>query len=170
MSQTLRKPARRGGLVTGLVAVAVIAVAAVAVIKLKTPAPPPKQVIVVPPPLAPPPVVVQKPAVPSKPVEPLRHELSIKSDPPDADVFSGVERLGATPLILKWDESSTLVALVLKKKGYKDSALKVSSDKNHEYVVPLARAHGSTPSHAVSKPNVPAVAPPSSACLRLTPG
>jgi serine/threonine protein kinase len=160
LSQTLRRPRRAGVPIWAAAgALGLVVIGAVALLKLSPAPPPPRQVVVVPPVVAPP--VAPKPAVPLKPAAPLRHELIIKSDPTDADVFNGLERLGSTPVTLRWDESKTPVALVLKKKGYKDSSLKVTADKNHEYVVPLARARsGASPTHPAVKPVQPLAAPP----------
>jgi hypothetical protein len=157
MSTTMRKP-RKGGIVAGLLVFLVVGVGgAVALVKLKTPPPPlPKPVVATP---VTPVAVAPKPE-PPKPVVPTRHELTIKSDPTDADVFNGFDHLGATPVTLKWDESSTPVSLVLKKKGYKDAPLKVSADKNHEYVVPLARMHSSGPARPPLVKTSPVTAPP----------
>jgi serine/threonine protein kinase len=159
LSQTQRK-GKSSGLIAGFLAFLVVGVGgAIALVKLKTPPPPlPKPVVAAP--VVPPVVVPPKPVEPSKPALPARHELTIKSDPTDADVFSGVERLGSTPLTLHWDESSARVGLVLKKKGYKDAALPVTADKNHEYVVPLARVHSSGPARPPVVKTTPTTAPP----------
>jgi serine/threonine protein kinase len=160
LSQTVRRPARRGGLIGALLAVTVLATGGLVVYKLRTP--PPKQIIVAQPlPVVATPVVPKPVEPPPKPAAPVRHELSIKSDPGDADVFNGLERLGSTPLTLNWDESSAPVALILKKKGYKDAPLPVMANKNHEYVVPMVRMKsGSAPSRPTVKPSTPVAAPP----------
>ena len=58
-------------------------------------------------------------------------------------MFVGPERLGLTPFNVKLPAGTQVVELTLKKKGFKDQVLKVTPDKDHDYVFDMvaARTH-----------------------------
>jgi len=146
LADTLRQgpPKRRGviyAVIGGLVPLAVVGVV------MATRKPPPKPIVDVP-------KIEQKvepkiePKVePPRPVAPSSYQISVRSEPSGADVFQGMERLGATPLTHDFASSTKELELVVKKKGYKDQKLRFAPDRNHDFVLPLQSAH-----HAGSAP------------------
>ena len=116
-----------------------------------------------PPPVVVAPVETAKPVsaapVPPKPVEPARptsYTMSISTQPSGADVFNGPERLGVTPCNVVLRASPAPVELTLKKKGYKDQALKLVADKDHDFVTDLMAL---AKPHAPARPTVKSTAP-----------
>ncbi len=154
------QPSRsRGPLIGALFGVTALAIGGLAMFVMRQPppaAPVAKPVVV----QAPLPIVAPLPvAAPVKPAAPVKHELKINSQPADADVFDGVERLGPTPLVLNWVESSVPKTLVLKKKGYKDTPLVVVADHDREYVPPMVSTHHSGSTKPAGKSTAPVAAP-----------
>jgi len=146
---------------TGLVValVGVIAIASVAAVLALGKKPPPA-----PPPVAKPvvaPVVEAKPvAPPAKPVEPAAPAVSkiqVESTPSGADVFTGAEKLGVTPVTLEYKPDAPPVELSIRKKGWKEGKLKVNPDHSRDYVVELVVERRE---HSSSKPPVAKPAPP----------
>jgi serine/threonine-protein kinase len=82
-------------------------------------------------------------------------ELVLRTTPPGADVLRGAERLGATPLTLRWPRSDEAVALTFRHAGYRDAAREIvpSADKELEIVLERrASAAPSAPRVAHSRP------------------
>jgi serine/threonine-protein kinase len=160
LAQTVRSPARRTPLIAALVGVGVLAVGGVVAFTMKKPPPLPKPVEAAP---ITPVVTPLKPEAP-KPAEPkvaASHDIAIGSNPTEAEIFEGAEKLGVTPATLKMTESDQPRTLTLHKKGFKDYSLVVTPSKDRTYVPALLRAHEAS-GHPSSKPAVaqkPVVAP-----------
>ncbi|HEX9104301.1 MAG TPA: PEGA domain-containing protein, partial [Polyangia bacterium] len=150
------------GLVVGGLAALLLAGGGAAVVMTQNkPAPPKTPVVSAPVVEAPkpaPPAEAPKPVVPAKPSQ---FTMSINTQPAGAEVFNGVERLGTTPCNVVLPASETPVELMLKKKGFKEQALKLVPDKDHDFLVDLMSA--ARPHAAPSRPSkgpAPTVAAP----------
>jgi serine/threonine-protein kinase len=142
----------RAALVVGLGAL--VGLGGVAVVIATRPKPPPP--IVDTRPVEPPkPTIDPKGVVAPKPVEPPKptsFQITIMSQPSEAEVFRGPELLGRTPASLDLKASTSEVDLTIRKKGYKDQKLHVVPDRNREYVVPMQPVghHGPPPKPQVT--------------------
>ncbi|HZS37765.1 MAG TPA: serine/threonine-protein kinase [Polyangia bacterium] len=85
---------------------------------------------------------------------PRASRVAVLSTPAGADVMSGVERLGATPLELTLAPSSAPLDVTVEHKGYRPQKLHLEPDRDHEYVVQLV----ALPKPVRAPP--PAAAPP----------
>jgi hypothetical protein len=68
-----------------------------------------------------------------------RVRLMLSSDPPDAEVFDGRQRLGTTPLRLERPEAGRVVTLRLSKEGFKDGSVRLSASSPPATTVRLMR-------------------------------
>lgn len=66
----------------------------------------------------------------------------VSSDPPGADVYSGIRKLGHTPLRLERPEKSERMDLRISKGGFGDSRVTVSKDSPLRIHVRLSRGAG----------------------------
>jgi serine/threonine-protein kinase len=144
---------KRTGLYAGVgLGLLLIGGAAAVLVTQKKPPPPVEKPIVA---VAPPPVVTPPPPPPvvaKEPPKPTSFTASISTNPTGAEIFSGSERLGVSPFNVVLPASDTPVELTLKKKGYKDTLLKVVPNRDHDFVNDLvAVAH----SHSSSRPSAP---------------
>ncbi|MDB4968741.1 MAG: hypothetical protein JWN44_4430 [Myxococcales bacterium] len=124
-------------------------------------------------PVATAPIEPAKPVEPVKPVEPAKpteFTQAINTNPAGAEVFRGPERLGLTPFNVVLPVGPTVVELTLKKKGFKDQILKVTADKDHDYVFDMvpAKTHTASP-HPSVKSTAPAAARPEPAAPKGEP-
>jgi serine/threonine-protein kinase len=94
------------------------------------------------------------PAPAPVPAKPALSRVEIVSDPTDANVMNGPERLGRTPLVLELAPDSAPFDVTVEKKGHQDQKLHVSPDRSREYVVRLQPQRKTTP------PARPTPAPP----------
>jgi tRNA A-37 threonylcarbamoyl transferase component Bud32 len=99
---------------------------------------------------------VPPPGTPKKDIE-----IVLRTVPPGADIFDGVERLGASPLSLRRPRGDGQLQLSIRHGGYKDVARDVPLDRDRDLevvLVPKAKAVAS----AGKKPPAPAhpAAPP----------
>jgi tRNA A-37 threonylcarbamoyl transferase component Bud32 len=151
----------RSGIVVAVLAALVVAIGVGGYFATRKPAPPPVVAVVAPPPpkvVEAPPVVVPPPVVAAKPTQ---YTMTIATQPKGAEVFNGAEILGTTPCDISLPAGTTLVELMLRKKGWKDQPLKIVPDRNHDFLAdltPLPKAHSSSP-HAASKPAAPPTPP-----------
>jgi serine/threonine-protein kinase len=162
---TTSPPSRsRGGLFAGLgAAVALAGVGTVAYIKMRpqqtTPPPAVTTSTVAPTPVTPP---APKPAVEApKPAAPVKSVIVIGSNPADAEIFNGPERLGVTPTKIELDATTAPFDVVLKRKGYKEAKLRIQPDRNREYVLDLQKERGGSSggTKAASKAPAPSATP-----------
>jgi eukaryotic-like serine/threonine-protein kinase len=117
---------------------------------------------------APPPVVATvTPASPADAPAPSKKEVEIvlRTVPPGADIFDGVERLGASPLSLKRPRSDAQLELTIKHSGYKDVARGVALDRDRDVEVVLVPKQKAVASATPGKkrpaqPAQPAAPPP----------
>jgi serine/threonine-protein kinase len=154
------EPQRSRGWLAPAVALGVLALAGVlGVAYLRKPAPLPQ---VVAPPPAPAPRVEPPPPVPTvtpmavAPAAPTTAKMTVRTQPPGADVYNGFERLGATPGPFELPSSTNSVELTLKKKGYADKKLSVVPDHDREFDVELRKSghdHSATPRAAAPPRN-----------------
>jgi len=72
---------------------------------------------------------------PDEPRQP--REVTIDSDPPNADVFRGAERLGATPLRWLPDDNTAEAELTVSKRGFTPHHLRVATTGSRAYSVTL---------------------------------
>ncbi len=104
-----------------------------------------------------PPTVVTPPRVVTPPTQPptvVTSHIKIVSEPGEAEVMNGNERLGQTPLGLELPSDTAPFVVTLSRHGFKEATLKVAPDQSHEYVlalVPLAKKP-STPTAPQKKP------------------
>jgi hypothetical protein len=109
---------------------------------------------------APPPppvqVVAPAPAPAPAPTKPAPSRISIVTDPAEADVMNGPERLGRTPVTLELLPDSEPLEVTISKKGFAEQKLRLVPDRSREYVLRLTAAR--KPSHAKEPP--PPVAAP----------
>ncbi|MBK6687019.1 MAG: PEGA domain-containing protein [Deltaproteobacteria bacterium] len=66
----------------------------------------------------------------------------VSSEPPGADVYSGIRKLGNTPLRMERPEKSERMDLRISKAGFNDSRLTVSKDSPLRLHVRLSRGAG----------------------------
>ncbi|HZS39744.1 MAG TPA: serine/threonine-protein kinase [Polyangia bacterium] len=119
--------------------------------------------------------LVQPAAMPSPASEEAARkdvEIVLRSDPPGAEVFEGVERLGVSPVTIRRARSSQALTFSLRRAGYQDIHREVVPDRDRDVEVLLApkhdrvadsRKHGSSASKAVvaqPAPGHPTPAPP----------
>jgi serine/threonine-protein kinase len=125
----------------------------------KKESPPPKVVVVEPAPANPAPPVVAEPKR-----DPNSVELTLRTVPPGADIFEGMERLGSSPLSLKRPRGAEPLLLTFKLAGYKDVSRDVlpNRDRDMEVVLmPKPKAVASASPH--KKSSQPAQPQPPSA-------
>jgi hypothetical protein len=110
------------------------------------------------------PAVKDEPPKVVEPPKPTQFTQAINTNPAGAEVFRGPERLGLTPFNVVLPAGSTVVEITLKKKGFKDQVLKVTPDKDHDYVFDMVaqKTHTASPRPAV-KSTAPATATPTPA-------
>jgi serine/threonine-protein kinase len=178
-SSTMPPARSRAGLFAGLgAAVALAGVGTVAYLKMR-PGPSPSQPPVIaasPTPTTAPtampttaPTTTPAPAptavepTPKPAAAPAKSTITIGSNPADAEIFNGPERLGVTPAKLELDATTAAFDVVLKKKGYKEAKLRVQPDRNREYVLDLQKASSSSSGTKVSLPKPPPTPPPTTA-------
>ncbi len=118
-----------------------------------TPAKSPPVAVTAPP--APPAVA---PPVAAPPIDPNSQvEIVLRTVPPGADIFDGVERLGVSPLPLKRARGTEAVSYTIKHAGYKDVSREVVPDHDRDVevvLVPKPKAIASA--HHVTTPAPPA--------------
>jgi hypothetical protein len=94
-----------------------------------------------PPTVAPSAPVAAAPAAPQKdppPVDPKNEvELMLRTNPPGAEVFDGMERLGVSPLTLKRPRADGALTLTFKHTGYKDVSREITPDRDRDLEVVL---------------------------------
>lgn len=66
----------------------------------------------------------------------------VSSDPPGADIYSGIRKLGNTPLRMERPEKSERTDLRISKAGYNDSRVTLSKDSPLRLHVRLSRGAG----------------------------
>jgi serine/threonine-protein kinase len=160
---TLPPPRSRGrtlGAITGVLVLAGGAYAAWSI--LHTPAPPPVQPKVEP--------VVVRPVVtppPLLPAPPKSFHMTVRSTPPEAEIFRGNAVIGRTPSRFELPAGDHPVKLVLRKKGFVDHPFELtptsdqSADLELQGVKPPPPPHkGGHAAHLPSPPPVKQVAEP----------
>ena len=182
-SATVPPTKSRGGLLAALGGVVALAgVGTVAYLKMRpdpattqppvvtpaTPTPTPTPTPTTAPTTAPTPTATPTPVETPKPAAPPAKSLIvIGSNPSEAEIFNGPERLGVTPTKLELDATTAAFDVVLKKKGYKEGKIHVQPDRNREYVLDLQKAGGTSGSVKSTQPKTttppattPATKPP----------
>jgi serine/threonine-protein kinase len=99
-------------------------------------------------PAATPAVAALPAAPPPAPVAAKDVELVLRTVPPGAEIFDGLERLGASPLAIKRPRSETPFYVTIKHAGYKDVSRDIVPDRDRDMEVVL-----------VPKPKTVAAAP-----------
>jgi hypothetical protein len=98
--------------------------------------------------------------VPPPPAPPTTHSIAIKSEPPQADVMRGDERLGSTPLVIDLKAGVEVVELVLKKRGFAPQTVRVVPDRDREYLLDLQTMKAPPSRKPRQTKAAPAPAPP----------
>jgi hypothetical protein len=85
-------------------------------------------------------VAAKVPDEPKPPPGPVRHKITIESEPAGATVKQGLKELGKTPYSFDVDDGKAAIKYTLAMKGYKDTPLDVVPDSDGKYVVPLSKS------------------------------
>src|SRR5207244_2961007 len=88
------------------------------------------------------PAIVAQAAQPGQPDAPApgnkkEVEIVLRTIPPGADIFDGMERLGASPLSLRRARSDAQLQVTIKHGGYKEVARAVALDRDRDVEVVL---------------------------------
>ncbi|HEY7955499.1 MAG TPA: serine/threonine-protein kinase [Polyangia bacterium] len=136
-SALAKGPARasRTPLYLGLAALGILAAGGIGYFATRKP---PEPVVVAPKPApAPKPIAIAPKPVALPPAAPQKSQLSFRSTPPEAELWSGPERIGVTPINLEYTRDTKPFEVTIKKRGFHDYRLTVAPDRNREYVVEL---------------------------------